>query len=258
MLSHVVLCCVASSRLLPALDTDEKQPEIDDDTDTAVTALLESRKLSLHLERIVMKTGLENIFHLVEESPSPANEEKDESKRAPPSQRMCVTVTTHAGPEEEETGGGMQTGGLVALRPCQGAAVDEDLLESQLWKWDKATGEMIPFASLDTPLHGKTSDTDADTQEDKKGKSTSNSKTDSETDLPNSKGKSKSVPLKHPFCLTAGWPYLNSVAFLTPNQQTVVTVMNEYPTDTYVLLKDKKKGSMWTALNGKSIQTITF
>ena len=222
-----------------ALDTDETQQGEGDETEAAVGALLESRKLSLFMERVALKSEQENIFRLVEEEVLPASGGEG-SKRAPPSQSLCVTVTRHAGDGKEV--GGAQAGGLVALDPCQGVVEeDAELMESQLWKWNKATGEMIPFASLDAPRHRKTLGTEFKT-----GKS-------------NLKAAHAEIsPPQHPFCLTAGWPYLNAVSFLTPNEQTVVTVMNEYPTDTYVLLRDKKKGSMWTALNGKSIQTITF
>jgi hypothetical protein len=229
VLCCVVLCCVA------AMDTDEdqeSQQHVGAEA-AAVAALLESRKLSLRMEKVVFKTNHENVYRLVEEA---------ESATAP---RLCVAVTL-AGPRRE----GMESGDLLVLEECQQIRASmkvsvHDVLENiqllhQLWKWDKSTGEMAPFAAQESlgqfaAVHNK---------------------------IQSSKDKDKSKAAvkehRHPLCLTAGWPYLSAVSFLTPNEQTVVTVMNEYPTDTYVLLKDEKKGSMWTALNGKSIQTITF
>ena len=93
---------------------------------------------------------------------------------------------------------------------------------NQLWEWKKSTGELLPFASTNHD-------------------------------------KSKLRSISHQYCLTAGWPYLTSAAFKTPNDQIVVTIINEYPSESYILLKDDVKESrMWTAVNGKSAQTITY
>jgi hypothetical protein len=177
------------------------------------------------MEAVALNMNKE-VFRLVEEAPPDADAGGS---------RLCVAMTTHSGPASA----GIQSGDLLTLEECRpdpahslmDSVREDHKLLHQLWKWNKATGEMIPLASLDTDIFSA------------KNKD---------------KWHQKSDLHHHPFCLTAGWPYLNAVSFLTPNQQTVVTVMNEYPTDTYVLLKDQDKGAMWTALNGKSIQTITF
>lgn len=59
-------------------------------------------------------------------------------------------------------------------------------------------------------------------------------------------------------CVTAGWPYLSSSAFLTPEGRTVVVVMNEAPVDSFVDISDSVSGSMRTAINAHSIQTIIY
>lgn len=209
---------------MAALDTNELQvPQ--DEAEAAVTALLQRRKLSLYKEKVVLQSKEDNIFRLVGEAPPDSDE------------RMCVTVKPRAGSTDSQ----VQAGDLLFLERCQHGPAEvssgstppsESInihLHHQLWKWEKATGEMVPYLSLAV---APSSNKDHHTTVKK--------------------------PHLQPFCLTAGWPYLNAVAFVTPKQQTVVTVMNEYPTDTYILLKDLQKGSMWTALNGKSIQTITF
>ena len=60
-------------------------------------------------------------------------------------------------------------------------------------------------------------------------------------------------------CVTAGWPYLSSIAFTTPyDARTVVVVMNEAPTDTYVDIVDSVRGTLRTAVTGHSIATILY
>lgn len=208
--NYVCLCCIT------ALDTEEHQKP-QDDSDAAVTALLESRRLSLRKEKVMLKSGEGDIFRLIEESTASSHA------------KVCVTVSPRA------TANGIQSGDLLSLEKCEtdqsngseSSIIQKEQLLRQLWKWNKGTGEMIPYISVEAaPFHGKK--------------------------------KSHASHVIHPFCLTAGWPFLTAVSFTTPNQQTVATIMNEYPSDTYVLLKDENKGSMWTALNGKSIQTITF
>jgi hypothetical protein len=60
-------------------------------------------------------------------------------------------------------------------------------------------------------------------------------------------------------CVTAGWPYLSSTAYLTPSNQVAVVVMNEAPVDTYVTLTDAStKSEMVVALHAHAIETIVF
>ncbi len=60
-------------------------------------------------------------------------------------------------------------------------------------------------------------------------------------------------------CLTAGWPFFSSVAFSTPEGETVVVVLNEAQEDVpfLVLLKN---GHMQfnTSIPVSSIQTYVF
>jgi hypothetical protein len=59
-----------------AMDTDEKQQPEQDASEAAVAALLDSRKLSLQMKKVVLKTEQDNVFRLVEQSPP--NEDQDE------------------------------------------------------------------------------------------------------------------------------------------------------------------------------------
>lgn len=59
-------------------------------------------------------------------------------------------------------------------------------------------------------------------------------------------------------CVTAGWPYLSSVAFTTPETRTVLVLMNEAPTDIYVDVLDSELGTMRTAITAHSMETILY
>lgn len=67
-------------------------------------------------------------------------------------------------------------------------------------------------------------------------------------------------------CLTAGWPFLNAVAFTTPKDDTVVVVMNESPTATVLSLTDTQQGegdqrgkAMLTfAIRSRAVQTVIY
>lgn len=59
-------------------------------------------------------------------------------------------------------------------------------------------------------------------------------------------------------CLTAGWPFLQGVAFLTPSDDKVVIVMNEANAMTPLVVNDKKLGYMYSVVPPKSIQTYVY
>jgi hypothetical protein len=60
-------------------------------------------------------------------------------------------------------------------------------------------------------------------------------------------------------CMTAGWPYLSSIAFVTPDtKKTVLVLMNEAPADTYVDISDSVRGKMRTAITAHSIETVIY
>lgn len=238
------------------MDTDEKQEEgppgtIDSDSsDLSAAAILRDRRLSLRMEKVHV-TAHEDIVRLIEEPSTPEESVHRKSTGGRTSPLFCVSMSPHARGLSDSPSN-VQPGTLLNLQKCDSTLLPDDKevedvivpirdvaknkkLLRQLWKWDKSTGEMTPLSSILSAV---------DLFDTKKKGSTH--------------FKQKLSPHTDSYCITAGWPYLSSVAFLSPNQQTIVTVINEYPTDTYVLLKDKNRGSMWTALNGKSIQTITF
>lgn len=61
------------------------------------------------------------------------------------------------------------------------------------------------------------------------------------------------------FCLTAGWPYLNSIAFSGPTDESVAVVMNEAPVGTTLAIHDAKQDSslgLW--IPAHSIATLVY
>lgn len=61
-------------------------------------------------------------------------------------------------------------------------------------------------------------------------------------------------------CLTAGWPFLNSVAFITPDKKyTVAIVMNEAPVSTSIAVHDARRGaSLAVPVPRRSILTFRY
>lgn len=60
-------------------------------------------------------------------------------------------------------------------------------------------------------------------------------------------------------CITAGWPFLNSVAFNTPDAKTVVVVMNEASASSVIALSDRARtGTLTFAIPPRSIQTLLY
>lgn len=65
-------------------------------------------------------------------------------------------------------------------------------------------------------------------------------------------------PVGSDLCLTAGWPFLQGVAFLTPSGDKVAIVMNEANAMTPLVIHDKKQGYMYSVVPPKSIQTYVY
>lgn len=61
-------------------------------------------------------------------------------------------------------------------------------------------------------------------------------------------------------CMTAGWPFLNAVAFVDPadHGRTSVVVMNEADEPTAIVLSDRYHGDIWFGIPERSIQTIVY
>ena len=63
---------------------------------------------------------------------------------------------------------------------------------------------------------------------------------------------------KSGLCLTAGWPFLQATAFVTPSGEKSVVVMNEAPLETLLVFVDKRDGYMYSSVPAKSIQTYVY
>ena len=67
-------------------------------------------------------------------------------------------------------------------------------------------------------------------------------------------------------CVLYSWPFLTTSAFVTPEQETVVIIMNEANLDTHIILQDDKrtiadgvgKGDLWFGIPARAIQTIVY
>ncbi len=60
-------------------------------------------------------------------------------------------------------------------------------------------------------------------------------------------------------CLTAGWPFFSSVAFSTPEGETVVVVLNEADEDVpFLVIFGRSNVQFDTSIPLKSIQTYVF
>ncbi len=60
-------------------------------------------------------------------------------------------------------------------------------------------------------------------------------------------------------CLTAGWPFFSSVAFSTPEGETVVVVLNEADEDIpFLVMLERSNVQFDTSIPLKSIQTYVF
>ncbi len=68
--------------------------------------------------------------------------------------------------------------------------------------------------------------------------------------------------LKHSsteYCLTAGWPFFSSVAFCTPEGETVIVVLNEADEDVpFRVVSEPLNMQFETSIPLKSIQTYVF
>lgn len=65
--------------------------------------------------------------------------------------------------------------------------------------------------------------------------------------------------LNQPVCLTAGWPMLNTVSFLTETDEHVTILMNEASVSTTVTLIDVNKASaLEVPVPARSIQTVVY
>lgn len=61
------------------------------------------------------------------------------------------------------------------------------------------------------------------------------------------------------YCVTAGWPFLNGVAFVTPDNRTTVVIMNEASQATRIIFQDtSKKELMAMAIDAKAILTLIY
>jgi O-glycosyl hydrolase len=122
----------------------------------------------------------------------------------------------------------MQRGALLVLRPCITEANEETYIELQKQKfvYNRSTNEVKQSTVEDvTIIDHKSSD----------------------------------------LCLTAGWPFLNAISFVTPpegitgQQNTVVIVMNEAAVPVPISLRDStKRLPLVFATPGHSIQTIIY
>ena len=64
-------------------------------------------------------------------------------------------------------------------------------------------------------------------------------------------------------CMTAGWPFLNAVAFRTADStpKTVIVVTNEAPAATSILLSDAsatRKGPLGFIIDARSMETVVY
>eukprot|EP01038_Epipyxis_sp_PR26KG_P015082 gene15082-20294_t len=61
-------------------------------------------------------------------------------------------------------------------------------------------------------------------------------------------------------CVTAGWPFLNSMAVITESKQTVVVIMNEASVSSPIVLQDtsKKGKELSFAIEARAIQTLIY
>ena len=63
-------------------------------------------------------------------------------------------------------------------------------------------------------------------------------------------------------CVTAGWPFLNAVAFSNPQGKTVVVVTNEASVATPIVLTDKavsgRLGPLSFIIDGRSMETLVY
>jgi len=60
------------------------------------------------------------------------------------------------------------------------------------------------------------------------------------------------------YCVTAGWPFLYAAAFVTPEENTAVVVVNEAPVDATLSVEDSRFGSFQSGINAHSIQTLVY
>lgn len=54
------------------------------------------------------------------------------------------------------------------------------------------------------------------------------------------------------------WTYLTATGFKTPDSKTIIIVMNEAPTDSYLTIVDSNRGTLISAINSHSIETIVY
>lgn len=62
-------------------------------------------------------------------------------------------------------------------------------------------------------------------------------------------------------CMTAGWPFLNAVAFKTEKEETVVVVTNEASVSTPIVLADKSlsnRGYLGFVIDARSMETLVY
>ncbi len=65
--------------------------------------------------------------------------------------------------------------------------------------------------------------------------------------------------LSNGHCLTAGWPFFSSVAFSTPEEETVVVVLNEAQEDVpFLVMLESGHMQFNTLIPVSSIQTYVF